>query len=91
MSHQVTLSWVASTDAVDGYNVYRGAVAGAETTKINSALVTPLTFVDSSPLLGRNFYEVRSSIGGVESVVSNEVSTVILPAPPTNLAITASV
>jgi hypothetical protein len=90
MSHSVSLAWTASTDAVDGYNIYRGSAAGAENVKLNSALVTATTFVDSAAPLGHDFYVVKSSIGGVESIASNEVNTVILPAPPTGLTITAS-
>ena len=89
MAHSVSLSWVASSDPVDGYNVYRGSAAGLETTKLNAALVTGLTFIDVSPSLGNDFYVARSSSGGVESINSNEVHAVILPSPPSNLAITA--
>lgn len=82
---QVKLTWVASTDAVDGYNVYEGAAAGAETNKLNAALVTSTTFTDPSPKAGKSFYAVKSSLGGVESLASNEVSVVLLPAAPTQL------
>ena len=90
MSHSVKLGWTPSTDTVDGYNIYRGSTAGTESTKINGALVTGSSFTDNSPLLGNNFYVVKSSLGGVESVVSNEVTTVILPAPPTNLVVVSA-
>ncbi len=90
MAHSASLSWTASTDTVDGYNVYRGSAAGAETTKVNSALITGTTFIDTNPPLGQDFYVARSSKGGVESINSNEVSAVILPAPPTALAVVAS-
>jgi len=90
MAHSAVLSWTASTDAVDGYNVYRGSAAGQESTKINSALVTDVTFTDSSIPLGDSFYVVKSSLGGVESVASNEVSAVILPAPPTALTLVSA-
>jgi fibronectin type 3 domain-containing protein len=82
---QVTLTWTASTSTVDGYNVYRGAAAGQETTKLNTALVTGTSFVDTAPVVGQDFYVVKSSAAGVESIASNEVSVVILPQPPTNL------
>ena len=90
MAHSVSLSWNASLDTVDGYNIYRGAAAGSEATKLNAALVTTLVFTDPAPSLGQDFYIVRSSVGGVESPVSNEVSAVILPLPPTGLKVTAS-
>lgn len=83
MAHTVVLSWTASTDVVDGYNVYRGP-AGAET--LLASGVTGTTYTDSSPLQVTD-YIVRSVRGGVESVNSNEIS-VSLPAPaaPTGLS-----
>lgn len=91
MSHTVSLSWTASTDTVDGYNVYRGVSAGAETTKLNTtALVIGTSFVDPSPLGGHDYYVAKSVIGGVESVASNEVSVLVPPAPPTNLVASLS-
>ena len=90
MAHSIGLSWTASTDTVDGYNVYRGATAGSESTKLNTSLIVGTTFTDSSPLLGENFYIARSSKGGVESINSNEVNAVILPAPPSSLVVTST-
>jgi hypothetical protein len=90
MPHSVALSWTASTDVVDGYNIYRGSAAGQETTKVNTALVTGTTFTDSTAEVGDDFYIVKSSLGGVESVGSNEVEAVLLPQPPTGLKVTAS-
>lgn len=84
-AHTVTLTWAASTDTVDGYNVYRGTAPGAETTKLNTALVTGTSFTDPSPLGGHDYYDVKASLGGVEAVASNEVSVVVPPAPATNL------
>jgi hypothetical protein len=89
MAHSVSLNWTASTDAVDGYNVYRGTAAGQETTKINSSLVSGTSLVDASPLLGNDFYVARSVKNGVESINSNEANAVILPAAPTALVISA--
>jgi hypothetical protein len=90
MAHKAVLNWVASSDTVDGYNLYRGIAAGQETTKLNTALVTGTTFTDNSPVLGSNFYVARSVVGGVESVNSNEVSAVLLPASPTGLVVVLS-
>jgi len=87
---KVVLTWNASTDVVDGYNVYRGLAAGAETLKLNAALVTGVTFTDASPVAGHDFYIVKSSLAGVESIASNEVNAVILPAPPSNLVAVVS-
>lgn len=90
MPHTVSLSWTASTDTVDGYNVYRGLIAGQETLKLNNAVIVGTTFVDESALVGNSFYIARSVAGGVESANSNEVSTVILPAAPTVLVAKAN-
>lgn len=89
MAHSVSLSWTASTDPVDGYNVYRGSAAGQETTKVNSSLVTGTTYTDTTAVLGDDFYVVRAVLGGVEAVNSNEVDARVLPAPATNLTITS--
>jgi len=86
MAHNVNLSWTASTDAVDGYNVYRGAAAGAETTTpLNAALITGTTYDDTTAVAGKSYYTVKSSLGGVLSVVSNEIAVSLPPAAPTNL------
>jgi fibronectin type 3 domain-containing protein len=94
-THFVTLSWAASTDPVQGYNIYRSTTQGAETTAttpINSALVTGTTYTDNTVTVGNQYYyEVRSVAGSVQSVVSNEVaSAVVVPFPPTNLVISAA-
>jgi hypothetical protein len=94
--HHNTISWTASLDAVEGYNVYRGDTAGAEstsTTPLNAALITGTTYEDDTVLVGHAyFYEVRSVANGVQSVVSNEAtSPVILPLPPTDVVVSATV
>ena len=92
MAHSVQISWTTSIDQVDGYNIYRGvAGSGTETTApINSALVAATTFTDTSVSEGEKLaYFVTSVKSGVESVHSNEVTAVILPAPPTGLVVTA--
>lgn len=88
-AHFVTLTWAASVDAVDGYLVFRGTAAGQETTQLTPAPITALTFTDNTALVGEDFYVVKSSLGGVLSVVSNEVSVSLPPAPPTDLVISA--
>lgn len=85
MAHSVTLNWTASVDAVDGYNVYRGTAAGAETTLLNTGLVTATTFVDANPI-ETAFYVARAVRAGVESVNSNEISVILPVAPPTGLS-----
>jgi hypothetical protein len=90
MAHTVTLSWQASTDTVEGYNLYRGSAAGQETTKLNSAVVVGTSFTDTTASVGQSFYVARSVVGGVESINSNEVSVQLRPSAPTNLLAVAS-
>jgi fibronectin type 3 domain-containing protein len=90
MAHSVSLTWVASTDTVTGYNIYRGTTSEQEATLLDASPVTGTSFVDSTPLLGKSFYIVRSVLNGTESVNSNEVTVVILPAAPTGLVAVAS-
>lgn len=87
MSHSVNLQWAASTDPVSGYNVYRGATAGQETTLLTPTPITGTTFDDTSATVGISFYVVKSVLNGVESNASNEVSVTLRPAPPTNLVV----
>lgn len=91
MSHSVNLSWVASTDTVDGYFVFRGKTAGGEsTTALNATIITGTTYDDTTAVAGESFYVVKSSLGGVLSPVSNEVSVSLSPAPPTNLVVVSA-
>jgi hypothetical protein len=95
MSHNVNLSWTASPDpSVSGYNVYRGAAAGQETTKLNSALVTTTTYDDTTAVDGENFYVVKAVavVNGVqvEAAPTNEVSVSLPPLPATDLTIVSS-
>lgn len=93
MAHQATLTWNASVDVVDGYNVYKGTTPGGEgAVAINTGLVTALTYVDTAVQVGvRYSYFVKAVKNGIESVASNEATTtVILPAAPTGLAVTVN-
>lgn len=89
MPHQVNLSWTASTDTVQGYNVLRGTVTGGPYTKVNTALITTTSFSDTGPFtgLGPFFYVAESVEGSTTSVFSNEVSVFLPPAPPTALVV----
>lgn len=89
LSHSVALSWTASTDTVDGYNVYRSTTSGTESTvPVNISPVAATSYTDSTvPGPGTYFYTVKAVKGGVTSLASNEVSAVILPAPATALVV----
>ena len=73
MANTVTLKWQASTDSVDGYLVFRGSKSGQET-QLTPSFVDALTYTDSAARAGANFYVVKSSVRGISSVSSNEVS-----------------
>ena len=74
--HSVTLSWKASTSAVDGYHVYRSD-SGGEFHDISSRLKDPwpdTKFVDTDVRSGSRYcYFVKAVARKVESAGSNEV------------------
>ena len=79
VQHTVSLTWVASTSTVSGYNVYRSTTSGSGYVKINTSLVSGLTFTDSSVLSGTTYFYVATAVdsSGNESAFSNEASAVI--------------
>lgn len=78
-THTVSLSWIASTSAVAGYNVYRSTVSGSGYTRINSAMISLLTYTDTSVQNGTTYYYVTTSVDstGMESAFSNQATAVI--------------
>jgi hypothetical protein len=92
MAHTVTLTWTASLDTVQGYNVYMAVDApGTEKAPaLNGAtLITGTTYVATVPAPGVYEFVVTSVENGAESVHSNEASATVLPFPPTNLVVSA--
>jgi hypothetical protein len=79
-AHSITLSWVASTNTVHGYNVYRDSGAGF--TKLNSAPLATTQYDDSTVQSGQTYLYAATSLDSknVESSFSNEVS-VTIPTP----------
>ena len=80
--HSVSLSWIASTSQVMGYNVYRGSQSGGPYTKINSVLDTITSYLDASVQCGYTYYYVTTAVNGsgVQSAYSNQVQAVV-PSP----------
>jgi hypothetical protein len=75
-AHSVALSWKASTSAVRGYNLYRTiSSSGVGFAKLNSALITALSYSDSTVVSGTTYYYVATAVdsGGDESGDSNQV------------------
>lgn len=80
VQHSVDLFWNASTSQVDGYNIYRGVQSGGPYSKLNSTLVTALSFTDSSVQSGATYYYVATSVdsNNLESGYSN-IATAVIP------------
>lgn len=91
MSHQVTLSWAADSDATVGYNVYRGASASSINTLLNSTPITATTYQDTTVTLGSWFYAVAAvGASGTLSPLSTDVTVTILPSAPSGLIVVSS-
>jgi fibronectin type 3 domain-containing protein len=75
----VALTWNASTSTVSGYNVYRSTVSGSGYVKLNSSLVSGLTYTDSNVQSGTTYYYVATAVdsSGNESAYSNQASAPI--------------
>lgn len=78
-THSVNLSWRASTSAIVGYNVYRGTSNGGPYTRMNSQLISALSFTDTNVGAGTTYYYVCTSVNaaGEESGDSNQVSVAV--------------
>jgi Carboxypeptidase regulatory-like domain len=78
-SYSVGLNWTASVSTVSGYNVYRGTANGGPYTKLNSSLITSVSFTDNTVTSGSTYYYVSTSVNssGVESGYSNQATAVI--------------
>ena len=74
-----TLNWDASTSAVVGYNVYRATQAGGPYTKLNSSLIEPTSYTDSTVQADQTYFYVVTAVdaNGVESVASNEIQVAV--------------
>jgi hypothetical protein len=76
----VSLSWQAALDCngqpVSGYNLYRATSPGGPYVKVNSALVTGLSFEDAGLPEGGTYYYVVTAVdsGGLEGVRSAALS-----------------
>lgn len=77
-THSVGLSWNASSSPVIGYNVYR-ALSGGQYTKLNSSLITGLTFSDTAVQSGSTYTYAATSVdsNNVESPYSNIANATI--------------
>jgi hypothetical protein len=56
----IQLSWVPSSDTVQGYHVYRSLLAGGPFTRLTGSVITGTTFVDSTSTGSNPTYMVRA-------------------------------
>jgi len=73
-THQVTLSWTASTSTgVTGYDVYRSTTSGGPYTQVGTATSSPYT--DTSVSAGQTYYYVVTTVAtSGQSGYSSQVS-----------------
>ena len=79
-AHSVALSWTASTSSgISGYNIYRGVTSGGPYSKLNSALISGIAYVDYSVEASTTYYYVATAVNssGVESAYSNQATAVV--------------
>lgn len=78
-SYSVTLNWAASTSTVSGYNVYRSTSSGSGYAKLNSGLVSGVSYSDTTVQSGTTYYYVVTAVNasGQESGDSNQATAVI--------------
>jgi hypothetical protein len=79
VNHSVTLNWTPSTSSYGGFNVYRGSLSGGPYTKVNTALISATSFIDTSVASGQTYYYAATEVDstGAESVYSTEVVAAI--------------
>ncbi len=76
----VTLTWTASISPnVSGYNIYRGTASGGPYAKVNSALITGTSYMDTTVVPGTTYFYVATAIdsGSNESAYSNEARAIV--------------
>jgi fibronectin type 3 domain-containing protein len=79
VAHDVNLSWAASSSAVAGYNVYRGAQPSGPFAKINPSLETATVYTDGTVVSGQTYYYATTAVdsSGTESGYSNVAQAVV--------------
>jgi hypothetical protein len=79
-TYSVMLKWTASpSPGVSGYNVYRCTTTGTGYTKINSSVVSGLTYTDATVVNGVTYYYVTTSenASGDQSSYSEQVKMIV--------------
>ena len=72
----VALAWDASASTVAGYNIYRSTISGSAYVKVNSLLLSGLSYADQTVQSATTYYYVVTAVdsSGDESTYSNQVS-----------------
>jgi hypothetical protein len=75
----VSLSWIASSSQVAGYNVYRRASRTGAYAKINSSLDPYTMYTDATVVSGGTYYYATTAVNlsGEESSLSNQVKVAV--------------
>lgn len=77
--NSVSLAWDASASTVAGYNVYRTTINGSAYVRVNSSLLSGLTYDDQAVQSATTYYYVVTAVdsSGNESTYSNQVAAAI--------------
>jgi hypothetical protein len=75
----VSLSWIASSSEVKGYNVYRSTSKTGSYTKLNSKVDADTSYTDATVVSGSTYYYATTAVNwsGQESSYSNQVKVVV--------------
>ena len=88
-TRSVSLAWTHSAPAGLTYNMYRasGSCTPRPTmwTKLNTAPITAMSYLDQNVALGSWCYYVTAVGGGLESGPSNDAGAAVAPRPPEGL------
>jgi hypothetical protein len=79
VNHSVNLDWTPGSSPFAGFNVYRGSLSGGPYTRVNTALISTTTFLDTSVVSGLTYHYVATEVDstGMESSYSSEVMATI--------------
>ena len=77
--HSVSLTWSDTDSSIVGYNVYRSNQSGNGYTKLNSSMMIPTSYTDSTVQSGSTYYYVVTAVtsSGAESGFSTVAQAVI--------------
>jgi hypothetical protein len=79
VSHSVTLDWTPGSSSFAGFNVYRGSISGGPYARVNSAMISTTSFIDTDVVSGQTYYYVATEVDstGAESPYSSDAIATI--------------